>query len=204
MLRTMRHKKSTASKLRYAARLRERPQRAEVKVYDYLLNKYHFNGWPKHQEQVILRGYIVDCLFRSCNVILEIDGYVHRNPTKKEKDAERQSHLESAGYTVLRVTNEDVYANVAKALEPLEKLLESIGAINKDYRPISVDQSLPVPKVYKPTFESRSYRTQYKRPRKKLTGDKFRKLCKQCGNPYYGDNLSDYCTAECTASAYGS
>ena len=64
----------------------------------------------KFRRQHSVGPFIVDFICLSKNIILEVDGQYHSETGVA--DRRRQDYLESQGYTVLRVTNEDVLADV--------------------------------------------------------------------------------------------
>lgn len=75
------------------------PTRAEKKFRDRLKeNKIKF------RTQWVIGFYIVDFLIGK--IVVEIDGKSHDN--RKEYDRERTKYLQSLGYWVVRIKNEDV------------------------------------------------------------------------------------------------
>ena len=59
----------------------------------------------KHQAEA--GAYIVDFMIPSRLVIIEVDGSYHDKPEVQAKDVKRQSYLETLGFKVIRVKNED-------------------------------------------------------------------------------------------------
>ncbi len=54
--------------------------------------------------------YIVDFFCKELKLIIEVDGYSHN--FKYDKDIERDQRLNSLGYTVLRIQDEDVFNDI--------------------------------------------------------------------------------------------
>ena len=60
----------------------------------------------KFRRQVPIAGYVVDFLCVHAKLIVEVDGRQHT--WEADYDAERSRAIEEMGFTVLRVTNEEV------------------------------------------------------------------------------------------------
>lgn len=84
-----------------------------------------FNGYKFVREHVI-GSYIADFVCRSKKIILEIDGGQHADANAVEYDQKRTEYLESKGYKVLRVWNNEVFTNIEGVLEEILILLESV------------------------------------------------------------------------------
>ncbi|CAM2843667.1 putative restriction endonuclease-like [Legionella steigerwaltii] len=87
----------------------------------YFLRNRRFNGCKFIREYVI-EQYIVDFVCREKKLIIEIDGGQHMEAV--EYDKLRTAHLETYGYTVLRVWNNDVLNHIDGVLEIILKALE--------------------------------------------------------------------------------
>jgi very-short-patch-repair endonuclease len=57
-------------------------------------------------------------------LIVEVDGSIHQLEEIIEKDKFRQKELETAGFTVLRFTNEEVLTNIQSVIHSLEEWIE--------------------------------------------------------------------------------
>jgi very-short-patch-repair endonuclease len=75
------------------------------------LNGLHF------RRQQIIDGYIVDFYCHAANLIVEVDGDIHNQ--RMEYDAERDAHLISRGFNVLRFQNDEVMNNLPAVLEKI-------------------------------------------------------------------------------------
>ena len=73
------------------------------------------------RRQVPLGRYYADFACHHPKLVLEIDGWTHDSP---EYDAARDTFIQSEGYRVLRVSNEDVLTNVDGVVRTV---LEAMG-----------------------------------------------------------------------------
>lgn len=78
-------------------------------------------GWHFRRQQAI-DGFIVDFYCHAASLIVEVDGGIHE--TQKEHDAERDAHLISRGFRVLRVTNDEVKNDMQSVLN---KIFENLN-----------------------------------------------------------------------------
>jgi very-short-patch-repair endonuclease len=65
---------------------------------------------------IIKRFYIVDFCDTVNKIIFEVDGGYHNTKEQRIKDYYRTKDLESLGYKVYRITNEEVYQGLTTAL----------------------------------------------------------------------------------------
>ncbi len=91
---------------------REHPTRAERALAAILsgLNQGALDGRFR-REWVCGGRWIVDFYFPEVRLGIEVDGGYHRSTTQKGWDLFKASGLESAGVTLLRLTNEEVFGN---------------------------------------------------------------------------------------------
>ena len=105
-----------------AREMRKSPTEAESVLWEYLSdNKMGVHFRRQHP----IYGYIPDFVSPKAQLIIEIDGGYHYEGEQPEKDAERTSYLNQAGYVVLRFTNEEVLANIDNVLEEITDTLEN-------------------------------------------------------------------------------
>lgn len=102
----MGRKRTTVEKQAYAEQLKKNPTKSELEVLRFLYRIR--SAIPKYEPQKVLCGWIVDFLFPSENVVLEIDGSVHNTKDQKIKDRIRADSLEGYGFKVFRVKNKDI------------------------------------------------------------------------------------------------
>jgi very-short-patch-repair endonuclease len=65
----------------------------------------------------------VDLLCRTRRVVVELDGPEHRTPHKFAEDRHRDYELLVAGYLVLRITNDEVEADLTQAVEKIRAVV---------------------------------------------------------------------------------
>src|SRR5690606_18910966 len=110
--RTAMRRRPTSRNLANARDLRARMTAPEQKLWRVLRGR-RLAGL-KFVRQAPLERSIVDFACRSERLIVEVDGDSHAD--RAAADRERQHTLESAGWTVLRVTNDDVLTNLEGVL----------------------------------------------------------------------------------------
>ena len=107
--------KITSEKRQRAKELRKDMTPAEVLLWRELrTNK--LAGWHFRRQQVI-DGFIVDFYCYAASLIVEVDGDIHI--MQIEQDAERDAHLISRGFRILRVTNDDVNSDIQGVLRKI-------------------------------------------------------------------------------------
>ena len=89
----------------YARELRNNSTLAEVILWDKILKKSQLRDYPFLRQRPI-EHYIVDFFSKDLNLIIEIDGEIHR--FQKSKDKKRENNLKELGYSILRFDNEDI------------------------------------------------------------------------------------------------
>lgn len=88
----------------YARENRKTPTKAELEFKKDLQRR-----GIKFRSQRPVDVYIVDFILPDYKAIAEIDGGYHLTDDQQAKDKIRQEYLESLGFTVFRLTNEQVY-----------------------------------------------------------------------------------------------
>jgi very-short-patch-repair endonuclease len=73
----------------------------------------------KFVRQYSIGPYFVDFVCREQAIIVEIDGATHSTDDEIAYDATRAEFLPAQGYRIFRVTNVDVYENIAGVREAL-------------------------------------------------------------------------------------
>ena len=87
----------------YAKEMRKNPTPEEKKIWYSFLRYLK----PNFHRQRIIGNYIVDFYCPKLNLVIEIDGWQHHT-INKEYDDKRTEYLESLGFSVLRIDNQDV------------------------------------------------------------------------------------------------
>ena len=83
-------------------------------------------GRWKFRRQHPIDRFIVDFVTLDGKLIVEVDGATHSEPIEIKRDGERTRILESFGFHIMRITNEDVYANIEGVLDTI---LHELGSI---------------------------------------------------------------------------
>jgi very-short-patch-repair endonuclease len=74
-------------------------------LYTFRTGGYHF------RKQSPIGPYTVDMACHHAKLVIEVDGDTHGSDSAKRNDARRDAFLHGEGYTVLRITNDDVVHN---------------------------------------------------------------------------------------------
>lgn len=106
-----------------AKEMRHSPTEAEQKLWERLRNRQ--TGF-KIRRQHIIQGYIADFFCVEKNVIIEVDGGIHEAPQQKEHDKFRTEVLNSHGYLIIRVTNEEVLKDSFAVANKIREQLENM------------------------------------------------------------------------------
>lgn len=108
-------------KAAFAKHLRRNQASAESLVWSELRGRKC--GGYKFRRQVPIGKYVVDFLCVTQKLIVEIDGLSHEQSA--EYDANRTSVLEAMGYHVIRLTNDDIFEDLAASIEAIWNALEN-------------------------------------------------------------------------------
>ena len=98
-----------------AKQLRQNQTDTEAILWSRLRNR-SLNG-IKFRRQVPIDKYIADFVASGKKLIIELDGSQHLDEKNTVKDNERTRYLNSLGYKVIRVFNNDVSNNLDTVLE---------------------------------------------------------------------------------------
>ncbi|WP_276503356.1 endonuclease domain-containing protein [Terrimonas pollutisoli] len=107
----------------YANRLRKEMTKAEACLWKYILRAGQLKGFPFRRQRPVL-NYIADFMCKELELIIEVDGITHQWDDAIKKDEIRQKTLESAGFTVLRFSDEEVLNNIQAVFNYLEDWIE--------------------------------------------------------------------------------
>jgi very-short-patch-repair endonuclease len=105
-----------------ARKLRKNSTLAEASLWEQLRGK-RVDG-IKFARQHAAGPYFADFAARSHKLIVEVDGATHSTDAELRKDAARTAFLESQGYRVLRVTNDEVLNGMDEVLTLIRKALK--------------------------------------------------------------------------------
>lgn len=70
-----------------------------------------------------ISGYFPDLWIIGTNILIEVDGGVHRSKQAKARDKRRTNHLNLAGYRVLRFSNRQVETAIAAVVERIKSAI---------------------------------------------------------------------------------
>src|SRR6266540_2088044 len=113
------HKRTTPKIFGHAKQLHRNMSPAEAKLWKHL--RAHRMGDVHFRNQHAIGNYIVDFCAPRRKLIIELDGSQHLE--QKEYDEERTKYLESRGYRVLRLWNNDVMNNIDNVLKVIWNVL---------------------------------------------------------------------------------
>jgi very-short-patch-repair endonuclease len=103
-----------------ARKLRSSQTSAEAKLWQALRNR-RLARWKFRRQHSIDRD-VVDFVTLDGKLIVEVDGVTHE-PSELAQDKARSDMLEACGFPIVRVSNTDVYDNLAGVLEMIESTL---------------------------------------------------------------------------------
>jgi very-short-patch-repair endonuclease len=88
------------------------------------LRRHEIEGF-RFRRQVPLQKYIVDFACFEARLVVEVDGATHSTRMEIARDKLRERVLSADRFTVLRVTNDEVFNNIEGVLETIRlRLLE--------------------------------------------------------------------------------
>ncbi len=104
-----------------ARELRGKQTPAEEMFWELVRNRKFLDLKFRRQHQV--GSYVVDFYCDQHKLVIELDGGIHN--TRKEKDQKRDRYLESQGFRVLRIKNEELLRSPQTILEQIAQNLPS-------------------------------------------------------------------------------
>jgi very-short-patch-repair endonuclease len=126
-----------------ARRLRQTQTREEAYLWAILRNRKLFGH--KFRRQVPIVDFIVDFACLEARLVIEVDGGIHQHPEVAARDQLREEHLAVAGYSILRLTNEQVLGQPAVLFATIKAHLSPLA-----------DLPFPVPTPYPKPHERQS------------------------------------------------
>jgi very-short-patch-repair endonuclease len=121
-------RKPDISKTAFARKLRREMTGAERKLWS-ALRAHRFHGL-QFRRQAPCGPYVADFLCHAARLVIEVDGATHSTDAELRRDSRRDAWFANNGFSVLRLTNAEVYAG-------FEGVLETIR--------LRVDERLPPP-----------------------------------------------------------
>ena len=111
-----------------AKRMRKEPTDAEAALWELLRDK---KLGDKFRRQHLIDDFIVDFVCLSKNLVIEVDGGYHNDPSQKEYDQQRTLYLNEKGFKVIRFTNEEVLGNTEAVLTKIKDILVNTPNFSK-------------------------------------------------------------------------
>lgn len=94
--------------------MRQSPTSAEARTWALLRGRRMLG--LQFRRQHVIGGFIVDFYCPQLRLIVELDGPVHDDWVRKAYDTVRTKHLESRGYRVIHLRNENVSGEALREL----------------------------------------------------------------------------------------
>ena len=91
----------------------------EACLWKYVLCAGKMRGFQFRRQRPVL-DYIADFMCKELMLVIEVEGSIHQLEEIIKNDGIRQKRLETAGFTVLRFTNEDVLENINAVANSIE------------------------------------------------------------------------------------
>ena len=112
----------------YARKLRNNSTLPEVILWDKLLKRKQLRGYPFLRQRPI-KNYIVDFFSKNLNLIIEVDGEIHK--FQKGKDKKREEEIKELGYSVIRFQNEEILYELFNVQRTLESFIDEFERTNE-------------------------------------------------------------------------
>ena len=107
----------------YANRLRKEMTKAEACLWKYVLRAGKMKGFQFRRQRPVL-NYIADFMCKELMLVIEVDGITHHFEEVIKNDERRQKVLETAGFTVIRFTDDEVLNSINAVYNYLEDWIE--------------------------------------------------------------------------------
>ena len=104
-----------------ANKLRKSMTKAEACLWKYALRARQMRGYRFRRQRPVL-SYIADFMCKELMLVIEVDGLTHNLAEAANRDRQKTTALEDAGFTVLRFTDDDVLHNMQGAIQEGLKL----------------------------------------------------------------------------------
>ncbi|GBE16805.1 hypothetical protein BMS3Abin15_00629 [bacterium BMS3Abin15] len=108
-------------KIKLARNLRKNSTPQEVIFWSRLKNR-SFNNL-KFRRQYPIGKYVVDFICLEKKLIIELDGWQHKEENNERYDRERSNLLKNKGFKVLRFWNNDINNNLEGTLLRIEEFI---------------------------------------------------------------------------------
>ncbi len=112
----------------YAKKLRFDMTKAEACMWKYVLKARKMQGYPFRRQRPVL-NYIVDFMCKELKLVIEVDGITHSYAKVAARDEKRDAALKTAGFTVLRFTDEEVLNSIEQVYRTIEAWIEQYAIV---------------------------------------------------------------------------
>lgn len=110
--------------IKLARNLRKTQTPQEMKMWARLRNR-QFNDL-KFRRQCTIGNYIVDFVCLEKKIIIEIDGWQHKNEFSGKKEKNRDAYLEDKRFKVIHFWNNDVDNNIDSVFLKIEEIVDHL------------------------------------------------------------------------------
>jgi very-short-patch-repair endonuclease len=73
----------------------------------------------KFRRQQVIEGFVADFYCEVAQLVIEIDGAIHDDPTVSENDAHREEVFKARGIATIRFPNRQVYSDIESVLNTI-------------------------------------------------------------------------------------
>jgi len=113
--------KLSEKKLKNIRKLRKESTPQEIIIWSRLKNRNFRN--LKFRRQCSIGKYIVDFVCLEKKIIIELDGWQHKEENQERYDKERTEYFERNGFRVIRFWNNDVNSNLGGVFLKIEEFI---------------------------------------------------------------------------------
>lgn len=117
----------------FARELRKSSTKGEIRLWCELLRGRKMFGY-QFLRQMPIEKYVADFACRKLKLIIELDGYSHRERIGKDK--KKDDTLNNLGYTVLRFSESQVMRDLHNVYRIIENYIEEFERQNKGTSPV--------------------------------------------------------------------
>ncbi len=107
----------------HARQMRHMPTSAEDILWQKLRNRQIQKA--KFRRQHAIDAFIVDFVCIESRLIVEVDGEIHDEMDQKLYDIDRQAKLESLGFCIIRVSNQQIFTQLETVVALIDATLEN-------------------------------------------------------------------------------
>jgi very-short-patch-repair endonuclease len=101
---------------------RKNMTKAEACLWKFVLGRRQMMAYQFRRQRPALT-YIADFMCKELNLIIEVDGITHHWEEVAEKDLIREEKLISAGFYVLRFTDDEVLNDIPNVIRTIENYI---------------------------------------------------------------------------------